>query len=500
MIIQTIIYILQIMAAADLLILAVWLLERLFYFHAGHLWRKWLWLFLCLFMIFPYQIHGSNFDERWKGIRLEIEINQPDTAEALMETDPAAFEQETAAAPVNEAVQSYDAADSQETAAEDFGENYETAMEDTKRQEAVAEDSDGKQQETSLATMIQKLSAFLRAHILTIAAVVWVAGFALTLMYHLLQYFYVRELYLEDAVICENKELLNLEAYWGEKYRLKKLPKLMEKKDVRTPLVFGYINTILVFPPEVYFLEEMSMIMQHELMHQKHLDAWYKLLILLVCDLYWFNPVLRLMKRMAFQDVEYVCDERVTKSMLPEQLQQYGATILKTVRANPKKPVPSALQFAVNKKAVKDRLGNLFTAKNQKKGMLLLPAALLVLILCTAGVRISISTAPEQEIVVLNGYAENHFYNRAVKHYGEYIYYSAMDGIFRTKDCKDYEQVYRFTYPASTDLCLSGSRLYFAECRNEASAINREDGKMYKPDTLLCMDLHTLETGVYQNI
>lgn len=57
--------------------------------------------------------------------------------------------------------------------------------------------------------------------------------------------------------------------------------------------------------------------LRHELCHYKYGDLWYKLLMVAVCDLYWFNPVLRIMKRMAFFDVECVCDSRAAGNMDP---------------------------------------------------------------------------------------------------------------------------------------------------------------------------------------
>ena len=60
-------------------------------------------------------------------------------------------------------------------------------------------------------------------------------------------------------------------------------------------MLFGYSKPIIVLPHRRYHEEEAEMILRHEIQHYKNRDLWYKFLIMFVCDLYWFNPVLRLM-------------------------------------------------------------------------------------------------------------------------------------------------------------------------------------------------------------
>lgn len=481
-----ILYILQLILTVNLIIGFVWLGQRLFWKRTGHLWRKWLWLFLCLRMLLPFELQFDNFQERWPEIQLEIEINSSKVSDAVTESASVFEPQRSENKSEAEAVQVYEPMDSGE------------AFEKAEAIENVEKEETQKGENPGFGFVMRGILVFFRSHILTIGIVVWLLGFAAILMYHVFQYFYVKEIYLNDAVECENEELLRMEVFWGDKYKLRKLPRLMDKTDVGTPLVFGYWNPVVVFPTGVYSSEELSMIMQHELMHQKHRDTWYKLAILFVCDLYWFNPFFWLMKRMAFEDVEYVCDEYVIKGMSKEKIQSYGAAILKTMKTRGGYPISSALQFAVNKKVIKARLSNLFETRNQKLGIIFFIAALGVFVLCTAGIKVSISSAPGAiEVTEEKEYDENHFYNQAVQYDGEYIYYSTQDGIYRTKDCEEYEQIYRFLYPADTNLCIRENQLYFAECRNETSVVKRKNGKMYQPDTLLGMNLDTLTAEEY---
>ena len=331
---EYVLHLLKITLAADAVILGVWLFCR-FVGNTGYLWRKWLWLFVSLLLLFPQELYLSSFSDSWKEISVELLL------------------------------------------------------------------------------------------------LLWLAGFVGMVFYHMLQYYLMKDRYLADAAECTDEKLLRMEEELRKQYKIRKLPKLMEKEKLKTPLVFGYFRVILIVPPKGYSMEELSMILRHELIHKKYWDMWYKLLIVLVCDLYWFNPVLRLMKSMAFQDVEYVCDERVVDSIHPEEIQVYGETILKTMKISRKREASPALHFAASKKSLKNRLDHLFAERNLKKQLLLFLIVVGISLFLMIGIKISVAEAPEirQEISLGKTYQENHFYNQAVVRYGDIIYYLTASGI-----------------------------------------------------------------------
>ena len=105
------------------------------------------------------------------------------------------------------------------------------------------------------------------------------------------------------------------------------------QEEIKSPMLFGYWRPCILLPDKSYDAGELTMVIRHELTHAAKKDLWYKLLIVAVCDIYWFNPVFRLMKQSAFQDVEYVCDEKITRDMDPGERSAYGEAILKTMDA-----------------------------------------------------------------------------------------------------------------------------------------------------------------------
>ena len=261
----------------------------------------------------------------------------------------------------------------------------------------IVEDTEHSHADNSLTDSTAKLGKidFIKEYWEIAVVALWAIGFIVMLFYHVFQYYLVKDFYFEEAVVTEDEKLIDHFQNLCMKYHIKRMPVLMEKEDAATPMTFGYINRKIVFPPNVYTKKEITFILKHELTHMKNLDSWYKTFVLIICDLYWFNPVFLLMKQMAYKDVEYVCDEIVTRSMEPEEKKVYGTAILKTVNSKSSKAVPSMVQFAVNKAELKKRLNNLFIFDKWTKGVL----PFVVSVVAVAGILLGISVSIKEVVV-----------------------------------------------------------------------------------------------------
>lgn len=373
---DTILYILQNLIIIDCLVLLLYGLDKVFQWKTGHLWRKWLWLLIGIRMILPVEVHLQDFHENWTGLQIEIEVEKeaaPLNSEIMEE--------------VKEGTQIYEPVIVEK--------NEHSHAENTFPSSTVSESD-----ENSLWDLLKENWEIA-------AVIIWFVGFIIALFYHVLQYYLVKDFYFEEAVISEDEKLISHFSNLCRKYRMRKMPVLMEKEDAATPMTFGYLNRKIVFPPNVYGNKEITLILKHELTHIKYLDSWYKTFLLIVCDLYWFNPVFLLMKRMAYKDVEYVCDECVTKNMTPEEKQIYGTAILKTVNSKSSKAVPSMVQFTVNKKELKNRLNNLFLFQNWKKGLIPLGVSILLVVLLIIGVSVSVKEIPVNDMEVSENQEDN---------------------------------------------------------------------------------------------
>ena len=351
---DTFLYLLQNLIILDILILALWVLDKKFQWKIGHLWRKWIWLFICIHMIFPLELHLSDIQDHWKGLQIEIEVEKeiyPEETEIIVEKKEN-----------SNGVQI-----------------YEPVI--IEKQETVENNHKSKN-----SSFVNLLREYWEIEIV----IVWAIGFLGAMFYHVFQYYLVKDFYFEEARVSQDEKLQQHFRHLCRKYRIKQIPVLMEKDDAATPMTFGYFHRKLVFPPEIYSQKELTFILKHELTHIKNFDSWYKTFVLIVCDFYWFNPIFLLMKQMAYKDVEYVCDETVTRNMDPEEIKTYGTAILKTVNPKSSKTIPSMVQFAVNKTELKKRLNNLFIFDNWTKGSVPFAVSLIIVAALLVGVSISV--------------------------------------------------------------------------------------------------------------
>ncbi len=357
---DTFLYLIQNLIVLDILILALWIVEKNFQWKMGHLWRKWIWLFICIRMIFPFELHLSDIQHHWKGLQIEIEVEK----EAYSTDTEIIVEKKEN----SNGIQIYEPM---------LIEKEETT------ENSHESKSDGGVKNSALGDLLKEYWEI-------VVVFSWGIGFLGVLFYHVFQYYLVKEFYFEEARVIQDEKLIQCFQHLCRKFRIKQIPVLMEKDDATTPMTFGYIHRKLIFPPDIYSQKEFTFILKHELTHIKNFDSWYKTFVLIVCDLYWFNPIFLLMKQMAYKDAEYVCDETVTRNMDLEEKKIYGTAILKTVNSKSFKSAPSMVQFAVNKTELKKRLNNLFIFDNWKKGSVPFVVSLVIVAELLVGISISV--------------------------------------------------------------------------------------------------------------
>lgn len=107
-------------------------------------------------------------------------------------------------------------------------------------------------------------------------------------------------------------------------------PRLFICPRLTSPLLLGLFRPILYLPAADYSNSEIKLIFHHELAHYQNKDLWYKLLLLTVNTLYWFNPALYLMRKQADKDIEHLCDSKVMKTCIGNEHTIYHKLLLKT--------------------------------------------------------------------------------------------------------------------------------------------------------------------------
>lgn len=157
--------------------------------------------------------------------------------------------------------------------------------------------------------------------------IVWIAGMVISFLFYLINFIIFKikikgHLEKMDSKLFEQiKNELNI----------KRNVNLCKCSLINSPVFVGFVSPIILMPYTNYADEELKLIYKHELTHFKRMDVWYKLILVIASVVHWFNPLVYLMRRYASKDIEYTCDDIVTKDLSLEQRKEYSRVILKTM-------------------------------------------------------------------------------------------------------------------------------------------------------------------------
>ena len=187
---------------------------------------------------------------------------------------------------------------------------------------------------------------------------------------------------------ADNEEMQELYFRLCRKKHIKNPPRLLVWEGLTSPMLAGIRNPGLYVPEKAFTLEELEFIFSHELSHYMRHDLWYKMLMLIVTTIYWFNPALYLMQREAEKDIENLCDGKMAAHYTMKNRMKYGELLLKIAASQNHIPYMS-VGFSDGKKVFKDRILYMKNLRCLKEKVF--PAVLLGAILVGAQVFVGVS-------------------------------------------------------------------------------------------------------------
>ena len=144
---------------------------------------------------------------------------------------------------------------------------------------------------------------------------------------------------------------------------------------IGSAFVCGLFHPVLVLPEE----EVDEKVLLHELMHLKHRDVFWGLVICLFRCIHWCNPVLWYCADAAGNDLEARCDQRVLEQLEGEERRDYGRILLSM--ANEKYArAPGTSSLSNGGRNIRLRIEAIARFKRYPKGMGLVSAAVIVVL------------------------------------------------------------------------------------------------------------------------
>jgi len=156
---------------------------------------------------------------------------------------------------------------------------------------------------------------------------IWIVGMLYNLSKYLFKYY---------RAMCGIRSIPKSES--GESRRILdrlnkgKYIELIKTSAVKSPCCIGILKKRILLPDKEYGTEALNYILLHEYTHLCSNDIVLKTLVMLLCGIYWWNPVVYLLQKELSQSIEIRCDLRVTGYLDENERADYLAVILDVFR------------------------------------------------------------------------------------------------------------------------------------------------------------------------
>ena len=202
---------------------------------------------------------------------------------------------------------------------------------------------------------------------------VYVIGAAAMLLRYVLTYLRLRSALKGGQPIgAANQEKLN---HVARQYHLP-LCNAVEVEGLQSAFVCGVVSPVLALPAGIEVDEK---VLLHELLHLKHRDVWWGMVICLLRCLHWCNPLLWYCADRAGNDLEALCDQRVLERLEGEARRDYGRILLSM--ASDRYPrVPGTSSMANGGKNIRRRIESIARFKRYPAGMALVSVCVAVML------------------------------------------------------------------------------------------------------------------------
>ena len=108
---------------------------------------------------------------------------------------------------------------------------------------------------------------------------------------------------------------------------------ILKSEEVNMPTGIGICKKKIILPMQEYKDEELYYILLHEYTHFLNGDLLVKFMVQVFCCIFWWNPILYLLRKDLDQSLEIKCDVCVTENLSAKETADYLQTIVATLKA-----------------------------------------------------------------------------------------------------------------------------------------------------------------------
>ncbi|MDE6389116.1 MAG: M56 family metallopeptidase [Lachnospiraceae bacterium] len=197
-------------------------------------------------------------------------------------------------------------------------------------------------------------------------------------------------LWLSGSILCGGYVILINRRLKRSIKQMKRLPEerlvpVYVRKETVSPCLFGLFHPCIFLPEQTAENRDLCcQALLHEETHYRQKDHIWTALRILLCIIYWWNPLVWLGAVCAREDAEFACDARALKGASLSEKKAYGYALLEIVQGAQHSGmlVKGITPISGKGKNMKRRLENI-VSENRRTRLWLLPVCLLlVLFLC----------------------------------------------------------------------------------------------------------------------
>lgn len=198
---------------------------------------------------------------------------------------------------------------------------------------------------------------------------VWFSGFLVLGLYFVIRYqiqwrrmrrFSLPEM---DRSVCKQ---------WNEMLKAQGIRRnipVYRSEYIYAPVLIGIRKKYLLLPEKHFEGEEREYIFRHEIKHLVYHHMLIKLLGLFLCCVYWYQPMIWLMKREMDRDIEAFCDRKAVQKLDDGERYLYTQTMLHCMTFAKDSPVLVSSGFGGTVGAMKERIRWIMKGNTLKRGI-----------------------------------------------------------------------------------------------------------------------------------
>jgi len=143
---------------------------------------------------------------------------------------------------------------------------------------------------------------------------IWIIGILVGILHYIWEWKYLHRIIVENGInVSNNKKYFILLNRICRRKKKENNFRIYEVPSITDPMICGLWNPHILMPTSMQITEnELYYILCHETSHYFNHDLLFKLLVHMVCILYWWNPACRILKRQTDILLELRVDQELT--------------------------------------------------------------------------------------------------------------------------------------------------------------------------------------------